>query len=107
MFTNGTNQHVYSARNTQSLAEALQRNGWTATEFAGFHQWIQAGRVVKKGEKGTAIEMFGEKKIESNGVNEKRKVRKVKFVFNIEQTEARTPMEPQPSALGTPQNQQC
>jgi antirestriction protein ArdC len=53
MFTNGTNQHVYSARNTQILAEALQRNGWTSTQFAGFHQWLQAGRIVKKGEKGT------------------------------------------------------
>lgn len=33
--------------------------------------------------------MFVEKKIETNGVDEKLKVRKVKFVFNIEQTEVR------------------
>lgn len=42
---------------------------------------------MKKGEKGTPIEMFVEKKIETNGVDEKPKVRKVKFVFNVEQTE--------------------
>ncbi len=89
MFTNGTNQHVYSARNTQILAEALQRKGWTSTEFADFYQWIQAGRVVKKGEKGTPIEMFVDKKIEQDGKDEKLKVRKVKSVFNIEQTEER------------------
>jgi antirestriction protein ArdC len=87
MFINGTNKHVYSARNAQQLAEAMQRNGWTSTEFAGFNQWRNAGRFVKKGAKGTAIEMFVDKKIETNGTDEKLKVRKVKFVFNIEQTE--------------------
>ena len=106
MFYNGTNQHVYSARNTQILAGALQRNGWTSTAFAGFNQWKQAGRVVKKGEKGTPIEMFVDKKIERDGKDETLKVRKVKFVFNIEQTEVRAPMEPQPSILGTLQSQQ-
>ena len=42
---------------------------------------------MKKGEKGTPVEMFVDKKIETDGGTEKLKVRKVKFVFNIEQTE--------------------
>lgn len=68
----------------QTLATAQARAGWQSNEFAGFHQWITAGRIVKKGEKGTPVVFFVEKKVPDG---EPVKVRKVKYVFNIEQTE--------------------
>jgi len=109
---NATNNHVYSARNAEILEQALQRHGWTSPQFAGFHQWKQAGRVVKKGEKGTPVEMFVDKKIETDGGTEKLKVRKVKFVFNIDQTEILSGRSPdaiqsgsQPPAPGISENQ--
>lgn len=84
MFFNATNKHVYSAYNTQVLAKAAAANGWTSNEFAGFEQWKKTGRVVKGGQKGTPVVFFVEKKQADGG---KQKVRKVKSVFNIEQTE--------------------
>jgi hypothetical protein len=47
MFYNATNKHVYSTYNTQTLATATARNGWTSNEFAGFDQWKKAGRIVR------------------------------------------------------------
>ena len=84
MFYNATNKHVYSTYNTQALAKAADSNGWTSNEFAGFDQWKKAGRIVKGGQKGTPVVLFVEKKTKDG---RKEKVRKVKFVFNIEQTE--------------------
>lgn len=84
MFFNPVSQHQYAPYNMQALAAAQARGGWQSPEFAGFHQWIKAGRVVKKGEKGTPVVFFVEKKIPNS---EPVKVRKVKFVFNIEQTQ--------------------
>ena len=46
-------------------------------------KWKKAGRIVKGGQKGTPVVFFVNKNV--NG--EVKKVRKVKFVFNIEQTE--------------------
>lgn len=84
MFFNPVSNHEYAPYNTQALASAAEGNGWRSPEFAGFHQWIKAGRVVKKGEKGTPVVFFVEKKVKDG---DPVKVRKVKFVFNIEQTE--------------------
>jgi len=84
MFYNATNKHVYSTYNTQALATAAAAKGWASNEFAGFEQWKKAGRIVKKGEKGTPLVLFVDKKDAEGG---RKKVRKVKFVFNIEQTE--------------------
>jgi antirestriction protein ArdC len=84
MFYNATNKHIYSAYNTQTLAKAAASHGWTSNEFAGFDQWKKAGRIVKGGQKGTPVALFVEKK---SADGSKKKVRKVKFVFNIEQTE--------------------
>ena len=83
MFYNATNKHVYSTYNTQVLAKAAAANGWTSNEFAGFDQWKKAGRIVKGGAKGTPIVFF----VNKNVKGEPTKVRKVKFIFNIEQTE--------------------
>jgi N-terminal domain of anti-restriction factor ArdC len=84
LFYNATNKHIYSEHNAQKLAAAAERNGWASNEFAGFDQWKKAGRIVKGGQKGTPLTLFVEKK-QADG--SRKKVRKVKFVFNIEQTD--------------------
>ncbi len=84
MFFNATNQHVYSVHNTQTLATAAARNDWTSGQFAGFDQWKKAGRIVRGGQKVTPVVLVVPKK-QADGST--KKVRKVKFVFNIEQTE--------------------
>lgn len=84
---NATNKHVYSAANFLVLAKAMEERGWATGEFAGFNQWKNDGRIVRKGETGIAIVMFVDKAIEKDGQQEKVKVRKAKHIFNIAQTE--------------------
>jgi antirestriction protein ArdC len=84
---NATNKHVYSPANSQVMADAMAAKGWSSGEFAGFHQWKDAGRVVRKGETGVPVVMFVDKALTKDGQQEKIKVRKTKHVFNIAQTE--------------------
>ena len=93
MFYNGTNKHVYSQSNAQVLAAAALQHGWSSAEFAGFHQWKSAGRIVRKGEQGTPVFFFVPKKTEAGEV----KVRKTKYVFNLDQTEPIYPVPLQPT----------
>ena len=88
---NATTKHIYSSANRIILVTAMQDKGWQDGLFAGFHQWKEAGRSVRKGEKGTQVAMFVYKAVTKDGQQEKVKVRKVAYVFNIAQTE---PMQP-------------
>ncbi len=84
---NVTTKHLYATRNYQVLAGAIENNGWQTGEFAGYRQWLAAGRAVKRGEKGTPIAMVVDKNVAKEGETEKVKVVKKKHVFNIAQTE--------------------
>ena len=95
MIYNATNQHVYSPANLQTLAEAMAARNWPTGEFTGFNQWRSNGRTVRRGEKGVPVVMFVDKNLTKDGIEEKVKVRKVKFVFNIAQTEVATEAAPQ------------
>lgn len=60
----------------------------TSDQWAGFHQWKQVNRKVKKGAKGCKIFMVCDKKIQnSKGEEDKKKVVKALYVFNLEHTE--------------------
>ncbi len=87
MIYNATNNHLYSAANVETLAQAMAAHGWPTGEFAGFNQWKTAGRSVRRGEKGVPVVMFVDKTLTKDGQQEKVKVRKVKYVFNVAQTE--------------------
>ncbi|MGY5652176.1 ArdC family protein [Vibrio cincinnatiensis] len=82
---------VYSNKNQELLDEHKQLFDLVSSEWAGFRQWVDIGRKVKKGSKGCQIIMLCDKKIESTKKQEeeeKRKVIKTLYVFNKDQTEA-------------------
>lgn len=80
--------NTYSGQNEMLLQVAQSVRGYTAAQWAGFVQWQQAGRVVKKGEKATEIIMMKSKKLTSpTGEIVIKKFPSGACVFNIEQTE--------------------
>ena len=94
---NAVTESVYSPTNQEHLDQHKQLFGLASNEWAGFRQWIDAGRKVKKGAKGCKIYMVCEKKMESadsqdNNQNgdeaKKRQVVKSRYVFNKDHTEA-------------------
>lgn len=78
----------YSGQNEMLLQIAQSVRGYSAAQWAGFVQWQQAGRVVKKGEKATEIMMMKTKKLTGpDGQTVIKKFPSGACVFNIEQTE--------------------
>ena len=71
----------YSASNAMLI---LAQNP-EASAVAGFKQWIQAGRVVRKGQKGLAIFVPVAKKDDNN--ESVLKGFRIGYVFDISQTE--------------------
>ncbi|WP_238986568.1 ArdC family protein [Vibrio vulnificus] len=49
---NAVTQSVYSAKNQELLDEHKQKFALSSEQWAGFRQWVEAGRKVKKGAKG-------------------------------------------------------
>ena len=84
MFYNPVTNNEYSGKNTQILTEARALMGIEDFEVAGFKQWLEVGRCVQKGQRGTRILMACDKKIESS--DEKKKVFKGRTVFFKSQT---------------------
>ena len=79
---------VYSIYNQNHLEEHKVAFGLDADGWAGFYQWKEKGRKVKKGAKGCKIFMICEKKQQAaSGEEEKKKVMKALYVFNIQHTE--------------------
>lgn len=72
----------YGGNNTMLLSVTFADARW-----AGFNQWADNGRMVRKGEKATKILMVCEKKIE-DGADAKKRVCRTVSVFNFTQTEA-------------------
>lgn len=67
-------KQFYQGKNAMIVA----LSGYTINEWAGYRQWKENGYQVKKGEKGTPIQIVFTKKDKTKGVS-------VKSIFNIEQ----------------------
>ena len=77
--------------NVSALVAAMAGHNWSSGQFAGFWQWLGAGRAVRKGEHGTRIMLIVDKK-DTENPEKKHKVAKTRVVFAFEQTEpAATP----------------
>ncbi len=72
----------YSGQNVGFLTAQAAEKGFTSQQFAGFRQWLEAGRTVKKGEKAIHGLMVVTKKTE----NGEKKVCRGFSVFALEQT---------------------
>lgn len=87
---NALTSAFYSASNQEHLENHKEAFELTSTKWAGFHQWKELGRKVKKGAKGCKIFMVCDKKTgsqDSEGNDEKKKVAKALYVFNLDHTE--------------------
>jgi antirestriction protein ArdC len=87
---NAVTTSFYSEINQGHLEEHKENHDLSSNEWAGFHQWKDAGRKVKKGAKGCKIFMVCDKKTgkkNEEGEDDKKKVLKSLYVFNIDHTE--------------------
>ena len=93
---NAVTKAFYSPSNQGHLDEHKQAFGLASDEWAGFKQWKEAGRKVKKGAKGCKIFMVCAKKDKNEegqqikddkGEDKKSKVLKSLYVFNFDHTE--------------------
>lgn len=83
---NPTTGRPYSGKNGPALLEAAAEAGRSSGEWAGFHQWAEAGRMVRKGEKGTQIQQLRTKKGEAADGSDDRRYATTVTVFHVEQT---------------------
>lgn len=74
--TNAVTGRSYGAANAKALAKAASERAYTSSEWATYRQWLEIGRQVRKGERGTTIGYMHDGR------------RKLAFLFNREQTEA-------------------
>ncbi len=87
MFQNALTNQGYSTKNSQLLLESQLLLGAEDLEVAGFKQWLELGRCVETGQKGTTIYMLVPKKVTTqNGAEEKKSVIKRRAVFFRSQT---------------------
>ena len=89
---NAVTKCYYSVSNQVHLEAHKKEFDLTSDFWAGFNQWKQVGRKVKKGAKGCKIFMVWEKQEKpakpQNDENKKTKtLLKALYVFNIEHTE--------------------
>jgi antirestriction protein ArdC len=93
---NARTGNLYSGSNVPTLFQAGEDKYYKDLRWAGFNQWLEVGRVVRKGETSTKIMMVvdytrkdaeGAPKVDAQGETSKgRSVRTVP-VFNYEQTD--------------------
>lgn len=85
---NAVTKNFYSVNNQKFLDEHKESFELLSPEWAGFKQWKELGRKVKKGAKGCKIFMVCEKKIQlESGEEGKKEVLKALYVFNKDHTE--------------------
>jgi len=86
---NAVTKATYSVSNQAHLDDHKEAFEMLSDDWAGFHQWKDQDRKVKKGAKGCKIFMICEKKVKAkNGDDDtKKKVLKALYVFNKEHTE--------------------
>lgn len=73
--------------NASRLIEMMQERQFTSGQFATFVQWKNAGRIVRKGERGTPCLLPTVTKREDGSETVTGKPRRGFTVFAIEQTE--------------------
>lgn len=93
---NARTGNEYTGSNVPTLFQAGEDKSYNDLRWAGFNQWLEVGRVVRKGEKSTKIMMVvdytrkdadGAPRVDADGETSKgRSVRTVP-VFNYEQTD--------------------
>jgi antirestriction protein ArdC len=74
----------YSGENIGALISQAAERGYQSMQFAGFRQWLSAGRAVKKGEKAVYAKMIMTKK---NKAGKETKFPAGVALFAIEQTQ--------------------
>jgi antirestriction protein ArdC len=88
---NSVTNAFYSVSNQKHLEEHREAFELSSVEWAGFKQWKEKGRKVKKGAKGCKIFMVCEKKLENVEIKKDEKqtrtVMKALYVFNFDHTE--------------------
>lgn len=82
---NAVTNHTYALANQTRLQTHAEGYDLTSVEWAGFKQWQEVGRKVKKGAKGCRIIMVVEKWNKEK--TEKTEVCKSTYVFNKDHTE--------------------
>ena len=82
--TNPTTGRDFSGKQSLELAVIADENGYQG-QFAGFHQWLDAGRAVQKGQHGFKILLPVLVKDKKTG--DKKPYFKRATVFAIEQTQ--------------------
>lgn len=89
---NATTGAEYRGGNIERLLMAEIGNGYGNGGWAGFHQWIEAGRVVRKGEHGThclTVVTVDEKK--TDGTAKTTRKPRGFVVFHYDQTDELQP----------------
>lgn len=93
---NARTANEYSGGNIETLLSAMDEKGYSDLRWGGFNQWLEVGRVVRKGEKSTGIMFVGDVnekdadgavKTRENGEAKKSKFVRTVPVFNFEQTD--------------------
>lgn len=87
--TNPVSGYDFSRGNVDRLIVAADDNGYTSSEWATYRQWQEAGRQVRKGEKGTRVLLPRIERVDGEDVATGR-IAKGYTVFNIEQTDEAT-----------------
>ena len=84
---NAFSKHIYSGRNAVRLAIVADKMGYTDPRWATARQIREAGGLVQKGEKGTGILFYREKKvIDDEGKPKSIPIASYWHVYNITQT---------------------
>jgi antirestriction protein ArdC len=86
---NATTNKGYSANNEAMLYDAMCEMGFESELVAGYGQWQQAGRQVRKGETGTQIKriIIKKEKCKKTGKLVEKKIMKTLVLFFLEQTD--------------------
>lgn len=86
--SNALTNAFYSESNQKHLEDHKEAFELSSDTWAGFNQWKELDRKVKKGAKGCKIFIVCDKKVDNlKGEKEKKKVLKALYVFNLDHTE--------------------
>ena len=82
---NPTTGRPYTGGNVETLLAAQDEGGYPTAQWAGYGQWLAAGRQVQKGQKSTVCKMVVEKKDKDDPKKKTKHVRTIRL-FNLAQT---------------------
>lgn len=100
---NYTTKAAYRGANILSTWISCEMNGYQHNQWATFKQWLEAGAVVRKGEKGTPIVFFGTHERENDdGEKSRYQFARGATVFNVAQVK---PLDDHPKPFVPPEDQ--